>query len=170
MSSKAKFDQYVVAHVRDSNALDSLVQSLESQGFDRAQLSVLSRDGLADPFAHDSEAVEKPDDRQQIRVLVTSLSATVAGLAGAGLAAAVTGGLAIPAIVTGAVAAGGVATVSETVGVNYEREHEKWIEEQMNMGGVVLNIFAKDAGQRDEAVSLAKKHCGHAVIHTQDDA
>ncbi|WP_427454056.1 hypothetical protein [Litorimonas sp. WD9-15] len=169
MSSDAKFDQYIVAHVRDGETLDALVQALETGGFDRAQLSVLSREGTSDPFNHESEAVEKPDDRQQFRVLVTSFSAAVAGMAGAGLAAAITGGMAIPAIITGAVAAGGVATVSETLGVNYAKGHEEWIHRQMAMGGVLLNIFPRTAQEGQKAVELSRKYCGNAILHSYDE-
>lgn len=148
---------FVAATAPSADTFEAIVHELETQGFDRAQFSVITPDTKGD-------ALETADDRQQIRVLGTSLGATAAGLAGAGLAAVATSGMALPAIVAGVGAAGGVAALSEAVGIRHERSVADWMTEQAEAGGIVVHIGLTDESQRALALATARKYCGSAAF------
>lgn len=161
-----QFIGYVVARVPDAATWEKLIQALEIGGFDRAQLGAIMPDA-DDPFTGHTVAVETDDDRQQLRVLGTSMGATVAGLAMGGVAAAATGGLMLPVIAAGVGAAGGVAALSEAYGLKHARDHEDWIHRQLREGGVVLHVSVNDDAQRARALEIARAHCGTAVFCDQ---
>lgn len=158
------FVGYVIATAPDAKSFEAIIHDLELKGFDRAQFSALSADE-----DHDPGAVETGEDRQQIRVLGTSMGATAAGLAGAGLVAVATGGMALPAIAVGVTAAGGVAALSEAIGVKHAKDHAEWMAEQADQGGIVMNIAVKDADQRQDALVAARQYCGTAVFSDQPE-
>lgn len=157
------FEGYVIATAPNADQFEAVVNDLELEGFDRAQFSALSSDE-----DHEPDAVETAEDRQQIRVLGTSMGATAAGLAGAGVVAAATGGMALPAIAVGVTAAGGVAALSEAIGIKHEKEHADWMAQQATEGGIVMHIAVTDDKQRQQALAAARKHCGSAVFCDQD--
>ena len=152
---------YVAATARNADTFETVVHELETQGLDRAQFSVLAPDSSS---GRPKTAVETDDDRQQIRVLGTSLGASAAGLAGAGMVALATGGMALPAIAAGIGAAGGVAALSEAIGIRHERSHADWLASQAAAGGIVIHIALKNESQRSLALATARKYCGDAVF------
>ena len=159
MSSEPTYIGYVAATAPDAQTFETIVHELETQGFDRAQFGVISS-----TTGKSGQALETADDRQQVRVLGTSLGATAAGLAGAGLVAVATGGMALPAIAAGIGAAGGVAALSEAVGLSHEKSHADWMAAQAERGGIVMHIALKSEDQRSNALETARRYCGTAVF------
>ena len=159
MSSDQTYIGYVAATAPDAQTFEAIVHELETQGFDRAQFGVISS-----VSGKSGQALETSDDRQQLRVLGTSLGASAAGLAGAGLVAVATGGLALPAIAAGIGAAGGVAALSEAVGIKHEKDHADWMTSQALAGGIVMHIALKSEDQRASALATARKYCGSAAF------
>ena len=159
MSSNPTYIGYVAATAPNAETFETIVHELETQGFDRAQFGVISSTS-----GKSGQALETADDRQQLRVLGTSLGASAAGLAGAGLVAVATGGLALPAIAAGIGAAGGVAALSEAVGLRHEKSHAEWMTSQALAGGIVMHIALKSEDQRSVALATARKYCGSAVF------
>lgn len=100
------------------------VFGLESRGVDRAAITLLAKDGPARESltavgartggAEPADAVTTTDDAQQVRILFTSLAASVAGLIASGVTVAASGG-AIPAVVAGLVAASGFGGAAELI-------------------------------------------------------
>src|SRR6266550_2500867 len=99
-----------VAVFDDAERLESAVSELQSAGMDRSELSILAHTSLAErPFGDLRRAADDPrtprepvvsdTDWRQGRVLGTSLAATVAALAAAGITVATaTGGVAAATI------------------------------------------------------------------------
>lgn len=118
----------VVGIFHDADALNETITELTSAGVDRAEMSVLARDGLleggvaedydtarqaaADPAAP-REAVIADTDIRQGRTLATSMASVIAAFAATG-AVVLTGGAAAAAIAAAVAAAGGEVQVRDT--------------------------------------------------------
>src|SRR6202011_2503601 len=106
-----------VAVFDDAERLESAVSALQSAGIDRSELSILAHTSLAETPVGDlrraaddprtpREPVVSDTGLRQGRVLGTSLAATIAALAAAGITVA-TGGTAAATTAAAAAAAGG---------------------------------------------------------------
>lgn len=145
---------YLIAAMPSERAFDDAVAALERAGLDRAQVGALGPEERLPEVCRgeaSSVGVETPDDRQQERVLFSSLAGTVAGLGGAAAAGAATGGLAVPMLIAALAAGGGAIGLSELFGAKHEDDHDAWAAEQVGRGGLVLFVTARDEAQRAEA-------------------
>ena len=156
--------QYVLASLPTENMFEAAIQALEQEGVARSQISVLSNadqvPAQCDPDSATHVELQTEDDRQQVRVLLTSLAGTVAAMGAAGVAAAATGGLAVPAIAAGALAGGGVIGIGELLGAKVERDYHDWAERQIREGGLLLMVTTRDAAQTAKARDALRSYCG----------
>jgi hypothetical protein len=163
-----------VAVFDDPEKLERAMSELQSNGSDRANLSLLAHTSLAerlprdpqqlgdDPRAPREAAVTDTDLRQE-RVLGTSLVGTIAALAAAGFTVA-TGGVAA-ATVAAAAAAGGVGAVGALVGRKLGEDEESFLDAQLARGGVLLWVRTPDADAERRALEVLRRHSSHVRLH-----
>jgi len=154
-------------------ALNRVVDALETEGFDRSQFGVLaSRDALpagatAAEIAHDPKVRTDADSEPETEGLLSG--AIIGGLMYAGAATAaglvvLTGGglgIALAALI-GAGGAGGL--VGALVAHGFHRQHAEFIDDQVSRGGVVLWIQPRDAAQAKMAAAQLKAEGADPVI------
>src|SRR5579864_1483870 len=137
-----------VALFDDPERLEEAVSDLRSHGFDHADLSLLAREGLGErPIASARQLALDPatprtdpttdTDMRQGRILATSMAATIAGFAAAGVTVA-TGGVLAAVIAAGALAAGGAAAVGTIFGRKLDQDTANSLDAQLARGGVLL--------------------------------
>jgi hypothetical protein len=169
-----------VAAFRDAAALQAAVSDLQSNGFDRADISFMARESYLDghlkqDYQDIHEAADDPDaardpvidetDIRQRRTLETSLAATIAGFAAAGFTVMSGGALAL-AIGLAAAAAGGVGAAGALVGRAAEKGQEIFLQEQLDRGGVLLWVHTADLEAERRALDILRRHGGDdAHIH-----
>ncbi len=159
-------------------ALQSVVDGLETQGFDRAQFGVLANQDAvpagedAAALAADPKVRTDADSYPETEGAVSG--ALIGGLIYVGAAAAagaviLTGG-ALGVALAALVAAGGAGgLVGALVTHGFKEDHARLIEDQISRGGVVLWIQPRDQAQADAAVA-ALKAGGATKIVGQDGA
>jgi hypothetical protein len=169
-----------VAVFRDAGALQAAVSDLQSNGFDRADISFMAREGYLDghlkqDFGDVREVEDDPDaprdavidetDIRQRRTLETSLAATIAGFAAAGFTV-MTGGALPLAVGLAAAAAGGVGAAGALVGRAAEKGQQTFLEEQLDRGGVLIWVHTPDLDAERRALDILRAHGGDdAHIH-----
>jgi hypothetical protein len=139
--------------------LEDAMSDLQSNGVDRADLSMLAGPSATHP-AERASSVEAPvsdTDLRQGRVLGTSLAATIAGFAAAGITVA-TGGVSAAAIVATAAAAGGVALASTLVGRQVAEDQEAFLDAQLAAGGVLLWVRIRSADVEKNVLEVLRRH------------
>lgn len=160
----------------DPGKLEAAVSDLQSHGFDRADISVLAREGLTGRLAQDypdtKQAASDPDakrdalisdtDVRQARVLGTSLAAALAAFAAAGITV-MTGGTAALAAGAAAAAAGGIGAAGAAVGERARTDELAYYREQIERGGVVLWVRIRDAEHERRAVDILSRNGGRDV-------
>ncbi|MDX8494808.1 hypothetical protein RFN29_24920 [Mesorhizobium sp. VK22B] len=96
----------VIGALQSEVEFEAAVSELGAAGIDRSRISFLAQEEIAvscagavgcDVKQLPRVEIGMSDDRQQVRTLATSLAATVASFAGAGVVLAATGGAAAPA-------------------------------------------------------------------------
>jgi hypothetical protein len=156
-----------------AEALNRVVDALETEGFDRAQFGVLaSRDALpagesaaeiaADPNVR-TDANSEPETEGAlsgaiIGGLMYAGAATAAGLvvlSGGGL------GIALAALIG---AGGASGLVAGLVAHGFHQQHAEFIEDQVSRGGVVLWIQPRDAAQAKTATEQLKAEGAEPII------
>jgi hypothetical protein len=162
----------VVGAMQSERQFEAAVAELETSGIDRAQISVLAQEEIARSCAEaigcdiktlPRVAIDLMDDRRQVRTLVTSLVATVASFAGAGVTVAATGGAAAPAILAALVSGGSVGGLAGLFGQRYEAHSHDWIERQVLKGGILLIVRPTNAEQSYTTTEILRRHCGQDV-------
>lgn len=158
----------------DSTALEEAVSELQSHGFDRAEISLVS--GADDPQAalHLPGEAARPGapqaglsdtDLRQGRVLGTSMAGSLAGLAAAGFVVA-TGGTALVAIgaAVAAAAAGGV--LGEVAGKAATSSVPSFNDaEAPGAGGVFLLVHVRDRAAEARALEvLHRRSASHVSV------
>jgi hypothetical protein len=139
-----------------ASALQSVIDVLETEGFDRAQFGVLAKEGAlaggssATALAQAPETPTEADSYPETEGAMTG--ALIGGLTYLGAMAAagavvLTGGglgLALAAIF----AAGGAGGLTGAlVAHGFQEDHAKFIDDQIALGGLVLWIQPRDAAQ-----------------------
>ncbi|MBV8121697.1 MAG: hypothetical protein JO081_17370 [Alphaproteobacteria bacterium] len=163
-----------VAVFDDPQKLERAMSELQSNGIDRANLSLLAHTSLAKHLPPDTHSLaDDPDtpreaavsdtDLRQERVLGTSLVATIAALAAAGFTVA-TGGVAA-AVIAAAVAAGGAGAVGALVGRRLGEDEEAFLETQLAHGGVLLWVRTPDADTERRAIDVLRGHSSYVRLH-----
>ena len=164
-----------VAVFDDPERLESAVSALQSAGIDRSELSILAHTSLAETPVGDlrraaddprtpREPVVSDTDLRQGRVLGTSLAATIAALAAAGITVA-TGGAAAATIAAAAAAAGGVGAAGALFGRILADGQASFLEEQLARGGVLLWVRTRDVAAERGVLEVLRRHSAHVYVH-----
>lgn len=170
-----------VAVFDDPKTMQQALSDLQGSGFDRADISFIARDSyfrghLAqdyrdmhaaedDPKAERATPVEETDIRQR-RTLEISTGATIAAFAAVGLTVA-TGGATALAAGIGAAAAGGAAGLGALLGKLYGQGQQKFMQEQIDRGGVLVWVHLRDATAEERALDILRRH-GARDVHLHD--
>jgi hypothetical protein len=163
-----------VALFDDAGQLERAVSDLQGVGFDRADISFLAHrvvEQTPDDSRHLAESSSTPreapvteTDIRQLRVLRTSMAATIAAFAAAGFAVATGGATAL--VAAAAVAAGGgVGAVGALAGAKLGDAEIAYFEEQLARGGALLwlHLGAPDAEGR--AMKVLRRYSSLVEIH-----
>jgi hypothetical protein len=164
-----------VALFDDPKKLEAAVSELQSRGVDRANLSFLAHDVLAQrPSASAGRLAEAPraareavltePDLRQGRVLGTGMAATIAAFAAAGFTVATGGAIAAIAAAAAAAAAAGGA-VGTWIGRKIEDDEEAFLDAQLARGGVVLWVRTPDSQAVRTVVEVLRRHSPHVRLH-----
>jgi hypothetical protein len=163
----------VVGVLQSEVEFEATVADLGAAGIDRSRISFLAQEEIAAACAGavGCDITELPrfeirlsDDRQQVRILATSLAATVASIAGAGAVLAATGGAAAPAVFAALASGGGVGGLAALFGQRHEAHVREWAERQFLKGGIVLIVHPADMHQLEAATAVLRKHCGAGFL------
>jgi hypothetical protein len=164
-----------VAVFDDPEKLERAMSDLQSHGIDRANLSLLAHGSLAnhlprnperladDPNTRREAAVSDTDFRQG-QVLGTSLAATIAAFAAAGVSVA-TGGVAAATAVAAVAAAGGVGAVGALFGRKLREDEAAFLDAQLARGGVLLWVHTPDAPTEQRALEVLHRYSSHVRLH-----
>ena len=161
-----------VALFHDPERLDSAVSELQGSGFDRAEISLLAREGILDgqlakdyADTHDAEAdpdaprqaVVAETDVRQARTLGTSMAAVVGAFAALGITI-FSGGAAAAALAAAAAAGGGAGAIGYALGQRAGRSEDDYIRGQIERGGVLLWVRARDPEHERRAGEILARH------------
>jgi hypothetical protein len=154
-------------------ALGRVVDALETEGFDRSQIGVLtSRDAVpagesAAQIAADPKIRTDADSEPETEGFMSG--AVIGGLMYAGAATAaglviLTGGglgIALAALIG---AGGAGSLVGALVAHGFHKQHAEFIDDQVSRGGVVLWIQPRDAAQAKTATDALKAQGADPII------
>ena len=163
----------VIGALQSEVEFEAVVSELGAAGIDRARISYLAQEDIAESCAGavgcDIKQLPRidislSDDRQQVRTLATSLAATVASFAGAGAVLATIGGAAAPALLAGLASGGSVGWLAALFGQRHEGHVHEWAESQILNGGIVLIVHPASAEQFEAATAIMRRHCGADVF------
>jgi hypothetical protein len=171
----------IAAVFMSSDKLEAAINELASNGWDRAEMSLLAQDHVFtgdvsalvqdthrtadDPTAPRAPVVSDSDVRQG-RTLATSLAATVAALVASG-ATILTGGGALAAVAGAAVAGGGASMLANAVGRKASDSRADFLHEQVERGGIVLWAALRDPSREAVARQILARH-GASDIHVHE--
>jgi hypothetical protein len=161
----------------DAETLQAAIDELQSSGFDRAELSLLADERTVDKklHRHYRKVIELEDDAEVPRAAYVSPEsigdaegALIGGLLYVGAVAAggmiVASGGTLAAAIAGAAIAGGVGgMLGTTLATLVGNRHARYIEEQLNHGGLLLWVRTWDAEHEKRAVEVLKRHSGRDV-------
>lgn len=166
-----------VAVFDDPEALKSAVSELQGNGFNRADISFLARDGLLtghvkarygeagavedDPAVPREAVIEETDIRQR-RTLEVSMAATIAAFAAAGFTV-MSGGATLAAAGAAAAAMGGVGGLGALIGKAMGTGQKTFLREQLERGGILLWVRTPDADAETRACAILRRHAAHDV-------
>jgi hypothetical protein len=170
-----------VAVFDDEKALEEAMDELTSTGFDRAEISLLAgADTVEQSLGHRFRKVaELEDDAGAPRTFYVSKEAIgdaegaliggllyVGAVAAAGVAVA-TGGALAAAITAAALAGGTGGLIGATLAKLLGDHHAKYLQEQLDRGGLLLWVRTRDAAHEERATGILRRHSGHDV-HVHD--
>lgn len=163
----------ITGAMQTEEQFEAAVAELETSGIDRARISVLAQEDISLSCAKavgcdlanlPRVEIELADDRQQVRILLTSLAATVASFAGVGAALAASGGVAAPALIAALASAGGAGGLTALFGRHRETENQDWARQQILQGGILVIVNPANAEQTETASKILQRHCGRNVV------
>jgi hypothetical protein len=143
-----------------ASALQTVIDTLETEGFDRSQFGVLatkdslaggaSATALAEAPGTLTEADAYPETEGAIAGALIGGLTYLGAMAAAGAVVLTGGGLGLAlAAIIGAGGVGGLTGV--LVAHGFQEDHAKFIEDQLALGGLVLWIQPRDAAQAGTA-------------------
>lgn len=166
---------------KDAVSLQEAIDDLLSSGFDRAYLSLLAGEQTVESkLGHRYEKVSEVEDDAAVPrtayVSPESLGDAEGGLVGAllyvgGTAAAgavVASGGTLAAAITAAALAGGATGLVGSLLANWlDDRHARYLQEQLDHGGLLLWVRTMDAEHEKRAVEILRRHSGRDVhIHS----
>jgi hypothetical protein len=170
-----------VGTFHSEEALEAAVSALASAGWDRARLSILAAESVLAPHlpasdksteaaADDPQAlrgsVVSDTDMRQGRTLASSMAGVVAAFGAAG-AVVVTGGGALAAVVGAAAVGGGVTAAAHAAGRWLNDRREKFLDEQVERGGILLWVGLRHPGEDRQAMDILRRH-GAEDVHVHE--
>jgi len=163
----------VVAVFDNAEQLETAVSTLESNGFDRADISFAHATETGTPLVDADRRADDPatprtpgvsdTDLRQARVLGTSMAATVAAFAAAGFTV-LTGGAAAAPLAALAVA-GGMGAAGTLLGRRISAERQSFLDAELSRGGVLLWVRTPDAEAEKRAIEMLQRHAFHVHGH-----
>ncbi len=169
-----------VAAFHDPEALKAAVSDLQSNGFDRADISFVAREGFEgnvkpdyrearqiedDPGVPRDPVIDETDIRQR-RTLEVGMVATIAAFAAAGFTV-MTGGATALAAGAAVAAIGGVGGVAALVGKAYGEGQQNFLRQQLDRGGILLWVRTPDAAAEARAEEILRRHAA-ADVHIHE--
>lgn len=163
--------------------LEAAIDELESSGFNRAEISLLAAEHAVDEkLGHKYRKVSELEDDPAVPRTFYIPNESVGGAEGAlisaplylaavtAIGAIVASGGTLAAAISGAVAAGGAGGLIGTALAKLVGDHHaRYLQQQLEHGGLLLWVRTWDARDEDQAVTILKKHSGHDV-HVHGDA
>jgi microcompartment protein CcmK/EutM len=171
----------VVGVFSDEETLQDAIDELMSSGFDRAEISLLASEAAVDEkLGHKYKKVsDLEDDGNAPRTHYVSLEsigaaegAVIGTLVYVGAAAAISAifasGGALASVIAGATLAGGAGGLVGTALARLIGEHHsKYLQEQLQHGGLLLWVRTWDADHEKKAAVILRRHFGRDVhAHT----
>jgi hypothetical protein len=160
-----------------ADALQDAIDELQTSGFDRADLSLMTSEHIVEKkLGHKYRKVsELADDTQVPRTSYVSpetigeaQGALVGGLfyvgaiGAAGLIFA-TGGSMAAAVLAASAAGGAGGLIGALLGKFIGERHAQYVQEQLDRGGLLLWVRTWDEDHEKRAVDILKKHSGRDV-------
>jgi hypothetical protein len=174
-------DREVVGVFKDDRSLQEAIDELLTSGFDRAEISLLAgEDTVVEKLGHKYKKVEEIEDDPAVpradyvdaESIGEAKGALIGGLfyigAFAAAGAILASGGALATILAGAAAAGsGGALIGAVLGEFIDDHHAKYLQEQIDHGGLLLWVRTRDAARENVAKEILAKHSGRNVhAHT----
>jgi hypothetical protein len=165
----------------DAAAFQTTVEDLMSAGFDRADLSLLASDrAVEEKLGHAYQKVQELEDDATVpraayasnhslaegRTGIIGGLAYIGAVAAAGAVVASGGGLAA-VIAAAAIAGGGGGLLGGWAARFLGRERANQIQHQLDHGGLLLWVHARDAAQEQRAVEILTSN-GAEDVHVHD--
>ena len=158
----------VVALFSDDAHLEGAVGKLELAGFDRADISLPVANPTAEEVTPETGAtpLNTDSDRRQARTLGTSMAASAAAMAAAGITIA-TGGAAAVGIAAAAIAGGATAAAANAIGQGREGITRANREIAAESGELILSVRVTSAERRNAAESAMREAGGERISVVQ---
>lgn len=165
----------------DAVSFQAAVDELLSSGFDRAELSLLASEEtvqakLGHCYQKTSDAEDDASIPRTAYVSPESFGDAEGGIVGgllyvgavAAAGAVVASGGTLAATIAAAVLAGGTGGLVGSVLAKWmDDHHARFIQEQVDRGGLLLWVFLRDAEHEKRALAILAKHSGRDVhVHT----
>ncbi len=179
----------VVGVFGDADALETAANELLSAGFERARISLLAGESaIVEKLGHKYEKVEELEDNLEIPRTVyrsketfdVSKSALLGSLASIGAVAAAgaifaSGGALAVTLGSGLIGAEVGGFIGGVLGELVEEHHAKYLQEQLDHGGLLLWVRTVDGAEENTAKQILSRHSGrdvhaHAIPVAAEDA
>jgi hypothetical protein len=162
---------------RDEHSLEGTVDELLVCGFDRADISLLAgHEAVERELGHRYEKVAELEDdpraprlayadihsRNEGKASMVGALAYVGAIAASGMVVASGGTLAL-AIAAAAMAGGGGGMIGAMLARNVEGRHARWLQQQLDEGGLLLWVRVTDDATERCAVEALRRHSAEDV-------
>lgn len=166
-----------VALLEDAESLQAAIDDLLSHGFDRAELSLLSSAAaVEEKLGRHFIAARKLEDDDRVPrsayVSPDSLGDAEGGLVGglmyvgavAAAGAVVASGGTLAAAIAGAATMGSAGgLVGAVLATLIDEHHARYLEEQLNRGGLLLWVRTRDSAHEARAKAILSRHSAYDV-------
>ena len=168
------FAREVVGVFADAQALDAATSELLASRFEEAQISLLAGErAIVEKLGHKYERVEELEDdleapRIRYRAFDTRKTVILGSLAAIGALATAgaifAGGAALAATLGGGVIGAEVGGfLGGVLGDFVDDRHAAYLKNQLEHGGLLLFVRARDATEESTAKKILRKHSGRDV-------
>jgi len=167
----------VVGIFHTSADLQAAIDDLLSGGFDRAELSFLAsahtvEKKLGHAYRRASDIADDPEIPRAAYVSTEAIGGAEGGLIGglvyvgaivAAGAVVVSEGPLAAAFAAAAIAGGAGGFIGALLAHVVGHHHANYLEEQIDKGGLLLWVHARDADHEARSIAILKSHCGENV-------
>lgn len=178
MSAEQKQSAHeVVGIFHNSTDLQAAIDDLLSAGFDRAELSFLASERtieakLGHAYRKASDLADDPEIPRAAYVSTEAIGGAEGGLIGglvyvgavaAAGAVVVSQGPLAAAFAAAAIAGGAGGFIGSLLARIVEQHHADYLQEQIDHGGLLLWVHARDADHEARCAAILRAHCGENV-------